>query len=90
MPKKKIVKKTASSHTKYHLSTEAPVSRNKNGKMVYANKSARGKALHKKKGSWTGSVSKARKELGITGFVPINKGKEGKELYKRAKEIYGK
>ena len=36
-------------------------------------------------GSWMGSVSKARKELGITGFSPI---KKGTALYNRAKEIH--
>ena len=35
-------------------------------------------------------LSKARKELGIKGFVTINKGKEGVALYKRAKELQGK
>lgn len=36
-------------------------------------------------GSWMGAVSKARKELGITGFSPV---KKGTELYNRAKEIH--
>lgn len=40
--------------------------------------------------NWMKCLSQARKELGIKGFVAINKGKEGKELYKRAKEICGK
>ena len=44
----------------------------------------------KGKGNWMKCLSQARKELGIKGFVAINKGKEGKELYKRAKEICGK
>tara|TARA_B100000927_G_C16412155_1_gene447762 strand:+ start:387 stop:950 length:564 start_codon:yes stop_codon:yes gene_type:complete len=33
---------------------------------------------------WTDAVSKARKELGITGFSPV---KKGTPLYKRAKEL---
>ena len=37
--------------------------------------------------SWFGAVAKARKELGIKGFVAI---KKGTPLYNRAKEIYGK
>ena len=37
--------------------------------------------------SWFGAVAKARKELGIKGFVAI---KKGTPLYKRSKEIYGK
>ena len=36
------------------------------------------------KGSWIWAVGKARKELGITGFVAI---KKGTELYNRAKEL---
>lgn len=35
--------------------------------------------------SWTGAVSQARKELGITGFQAI---KKGTALYNRAKEIH--
>jgi len=38
-------------------------------------------------GSWMDAVSKARKELGIKGFMAI---KKGTPLYKRAKEIYGR
>ena len=37
--------------------------------------------------TWFGAVAKARKELGIKGFVAI---KKGTPLYNRAKEIYGK
>ena len=33
---------------------------------------------------WLACVSKARKELGVKGFVAIKKG----TLYKRAKELY--
>ena len=33
---------------------------------------------------WTDAVSKARKELGITGFSPV---KKGTPLYKRAKQL---
>ena len=41
-----------------------------------------------KKGmNWMKCLSKARKELGIKGFVAI---KKGSPLYKRAKEICGK
>ena len=40
--------------------------------------------------NWMKCLSKARKELGIKGFVAINKGKDGVALYKRAKEICGK
>ena len=44
-----------------------------------------------KKGmNWMKCLSQARKELGIKGFIAINKGKDGVALYKRAKEICGK
>jgi hypothetical protein len=41
----------------------------------------------KRKGSWVAAVSKARKALGITGFVPV---KKGTALYKKAKALQGK
>jgi len=34
------------------------------------------------------AVKQARRELGITGFVLMNQGAEGKELYQVASEIY--
>ena len=43
-----------------------------------------------KKSNWMTCLSKARKQLGIKGFVTINKGKEGIELYKLAKKLQGK
>lgn len=41
-----------------------------------------------KKNPWIKSVMKARKELGTTGFVVINRGAEGKRLYKLAKKYH--
>merc|ERR1740131_382031 len=38
-----------------------------------------------KNGSWMKAVAKARKELGITGFVIMNRGAQGQALYKLAK-----
>jgi len=43
-----------------------------------------------KKSNWMTCLSKARKQLGIKGFVTINKGKDGIALYKKAKELQGK
>merc|ERR1712025_159974 len=34
---------------------------------------------------WMKAVAKARKELGITGFVLMNRGAQGQALYKAAK-----
>ena len=55
-----------------------------------AKKFKKSKKGSKKKSNWMTCLSKARKELGIKGFVTINKGKDGKALYKRAKELQGK
>merc|ERR1711972_493943 len=40
-----------------------------------------------KKTGWMKAVSKARKQLGITGFVLMNRGAQGKALYKAAKSF---
>merc|ERR1712066_296690 len=50
----------------------------------------RGKVISKKNGArklpaWMTAVAKARKELGITGFVIMNRGAQGVALYKLAK-----
>jgi hypothetical protein len=55
-----------------------------------SNKRSAKKSKSKGKMTWFGAVAKARKELGLKGFVAINKGPEGKKLYNKAKEIYGK
>merc|ERR1712233_87940 len=60
---------------------------NKKGKVVSKKKFASGQKLKKASG-WMTAVMKARKELGITGFCLMNRGAEGKALYKRAKELY--
>ena len=64
----------------------------RSNKMLGGSRKRKSKAKKtKKKGSnWMQCLSKARKELGIKGFVTINKGKDGVALYKRAKEICGK
>merc|ERR1711904_40125 len=59
--------------------------KNKAGKIVSKKSSAAGKkAYHLIKGL-TVAVQKARKELGIKGFVAV---KKGSALYKKAKEFY--
>ena len=58
------------------------------GKMKKLSKKV--KKTAKKSMNWMKCLSKARKELGIKGFVAINKGKDGVALYKKAKEICGK
>jgi len=38
-------------------------------------------------GKWTAAVTKARKALGVKGFVAV---KKGSPLYLKAKEFYGR
>merc|ERR1712224_655666 len=54
------------------------------GKIVSKNASAASKKKYKFIKAWTEAISKARKELGLKGFVAI---KKSSELYKKAKEI---
>merc|ERR1719326_832223 len=65
--------------------TKSDLMKNKLGRVVSKKKSAAGKKAYKFIKGWTAAVQKARKELGVKGFVPI---KKGSALYKRAKELY--
>merc|ERR1711907_35486 len=64
--------------------TKSDLIKNKYGKIVSKKKSQLAKKNNFIKG-WTTAVSKARKALGIKGFVAI---KKGTPLYKKAKELY--
>jgi len=57
--------------------------KNKHGKIVSRKQYKLGQIL--KKSPWVKACMKARKELGLKGFVPLNKGIEGKAYYKKAK-----
>jgi hypothetical protein len=48
------------------------------------------KSAQAKQNPWIKAVKKARKKLGLEGFVVINREKDGKELYKEASKIYAK
>merc|ERR1711948_71631 len=61
------------------------ITKSKYGKFVSKKASARGK-----NNSWAKAIAAARKALGLTGFVPINKGPEGKALYAKAKALLDK
>merc|ERR1711964_121045 len=66
--------------------TKSDLVKSKSGKIVSKKKQAKGKALFTKFGkSWISAVQKARKALGVKGFVAI---KKGSPLYKKAKEFY--
>merc|ERR1719487_2279070 len=59
--------------------------KSKSGKLVSKKAHAAGKKAYKNIKGWTAACQKARKELGVKGFVPI---KKGSALYKKAKEFY--
>merc|ERR1719450_579666 len=59
--------------------------KNKNGRVVSRKASALGKKAYANIKGWTVAVQKARKALGVKGFVAV---KKGTPLYKKAKELY--
>merc|ERR1712151_927683 len=59
--------------------------KNKTGKIITKKQHAAGKKAYAQIKGWTVAVQKAKKELGVTGFVAV---KKGSALYKKAKEIY--
>ena len=65
--------------------TKASLMRNKNGKIVSKKASANGKKAYARIKGWTVAVTKARKALGVKGFLAV---KKGTPLYKKAKEFY--
>ena len=65
--------------------TKANLMRNKNGKIVSKKASANGKKAYARIKGWTVAVTKARKALGVKGFVAV---KKGTPLNKKAKEFY--
>ena len=64
--------------------TKGDLIKNKYGKIVSKKRSLLSKKNNYIKG-WTTAVQKARKALGLKGFVAI---KKGSALYKKAKELY--
>merc|ERR1712005_5362 len=64
--------------------TSSDLIKNARGKIVSKKASQRAKKNNYIKG-WTTAVQKARKALGLKGFVAI---KKGSALYKKAKELY--
>merc|ERR1712185_485232 len=66
---------------------KADLIKNKSGRIVSNKQSALAKARYAKGiGKWTAAVTKARKALGVKGFLAV---KKGTPLYKKAKELYG-
>merc|ERR1719335_1850186 len=65
--------------------TKSDLIKNKRGKIVTKKQVANGKRAYANIKTWTVAVQKARKALGVKGFVAI---KKGSALYKKAKEIH--
>merc|ERR550514_1901038 len=90
--KKKSVSKIGSRAKVFHGTkekssgglTKSDLIKNKVGKIVSRKASLRAKKNNYLKG-WTTAVQKARKALGLKGFVAI---KKGSALYAKAKELY--
>merc|ERR1711862_430328 len=72
--------KTASGHKKSDLKKSKT-----SGKIITKAQHAAGKKAYSRIKAWTSACQKAKKELGVTGFVAV---KKGSTLYKKAKELY--
>merc|ERR1740121_1395745 len=63
--------------------------KSKAGKIVSKKSHAAGKKAYKNISKWTVAVSKARKALGIKGFLPVGgKTAKGQAFLKKAKSFY--
>merc|ERR1719473_516809 len=66
--------------------TKSDLVKNKRGRIVTKKQQSKGKQLYTTFGKqWITAVQKARKALGLKGFVAI---KKGSPLYNKAKEFY--
>jgi len=65
--------------------TKDQLVRNKAGKIVSKQMQARGKKAHANIKGWVEAMTKARVELGLSGFVTV---KTGSPLYAKTKELY--
>merc|ERR1712224_556045 len=65
--------------------TKSDLVENKRGKIVSKKSLAAGKKAYANIKGWTTAVQKARKALGVKGFVAV---KKGSPLYKKAMEFY--
>merc|ERR1712224_982976 len=70
---------------------KSDLKKSKSGKIVSAKASAAGKKAFKNISKWHGAVVKARKALGVKGFVAVGgKKKEGQALLAKARSFYKK
>merc|ERR1711982_264837 len=65
--------------------TKSDLVLNKRGKIVSKKQASNGKKAYANIKGWTVACQKARKALGVKGFLVI---KKGTPLYKKAKELY--
>merc|ERR1719262_2030954 len=65
--------------------TKGDLVENKRGKIVSKKNAAHGKKQYANIKNWTSAVQKARKALGVKGFIAV---KKGTPLYKKAKEFF--
>merc|ERR1711903_254108 len=65
--------------------TKSDLVKNKRGKIVTKKSLAAGKKSYANIEGWVVAVQKARKALGVKGFVAV---KKGTPLYKKAKELF--
>merc|ERR1712093_619105 len=65
--------------------TKADLVKTKSGKVVSKKRLAAARKAYAHIKGWTVAVQKARKALGVKGFVAV---KKGTALYKKAKELY--
>merc|ERR1719199_1852297 len=65
--------------------TKSDLIKNKAGRIVSKKQSANGKKAYANIKGWTVAVQKARKALGVKGFIAV---KKGTPLYKKAKELF--
>merc|ERR1719219_1961625 len=65
--------------------TKKDLVKTKSGKIMTKKQFKNGQRC--KNTGWMKAVAKARKELGITGFVLMNKGAQGTALYKKARSF---
>jgi hypothetical protein len=70
---------------------KSDLKKNKNGRIVSVKAAAAGKKAYKNISKWTQAVSKARKALGLKGFVPVGgKTAKGKQFLAKARSFYKK
>merc|ERR1712060_6317 len=68
---------------------KADLVKNKRGKVVSKKMQAKGKRVYKQISNWTVAFNKARKSLGIKGFVPCGgKTAKGQALLKATRSFY--